>query len=98
MRTAEFAQQWALETHLTGAQCKLQEALSQGHGYTVSDGSFKDRNGAAAWIIEGTDSTTRLSSQWYIPGYADNHSSFCSKLAGIVGVLYTLTFLPPREI
>jgi len=98
MRTMEFAQQWALETHLTGAQRKLQEALLQGHGYAVSDGSFKDRNGAAAWIIKGTDSMTRLSSQWYTPGHADDHSSFHSKLAGIVGVLYTLTFWPPKEI
>ncbi len=94
----EFAQQWALEMHLTGAQCKLQEALLQGHGYAVSDSSFKDGNGAVAWIIEVTDSTTRLSSQWYTPGHADDHSSFHSELARIIGVLYTLTFWPLREI
>ncbi len=98
MCTTDFAQQWALETQLTGAQRKLQEALSQGHGYAVSDSSFKDRNGVAAWIIEGTNSMTRLSSQWYTPSHEDDHSSFWSKLARIVGVLYTLTFWPPREI
>jgi len=48
------------------------------------------------WIIEGNDSTTRLSGQWYTPGHDDDHSSFQSKLAGIVGVLYSLTFWPPR--
>jgi len=94
----EFAQHWALEMHLTGAQRELQEVLLQGQGYAVCDSSFKDGNRAAAWIIEGTNLRTRLSGQWYTPGHVDDHSSFCSKLAGIVRVLYTLTFWPPKKI
>jgi len=98
LRTTEFAQHWALEMHLMGAQWALQEALSQGHGYVVCNSSFKDGNGVAAWIIKGIDSMTRLSGQWYTPRHTDGHSSFHSKLAGIVGVLYTLTFWPPKKV
>jgi len=49
-----IARQWELDIQLTGAQCDLQVALSQGIRYTVSNGSFKDTAWAAAWIIEGT--------------------------------------------
>jgi len=72
----------------------MQATLSQGHGYAVSDSSFKDEAGSAAWIIKGLNSEVQLRGQWYTPGHTDNHSSFQSKLAGIVGVLYTLTFWP----
>jgi len=95
MRATEFAQQWVLELNLTGAQRTFLAALSNGDGYAVCDGSFKDGNGAAAWIIKGTDSQTRLCRQWYTPGHSDDHSAFRSKLAGLVGVLYSLTFWLP---
>ena len=57
LRTAEFSTQWALGISLQGAQGKLQTALSRGKGYAVSDGSFKDKAGSAAWIIEGANVT-----------------------------------------
>jgi len=40
--------QWELDIHLTGSQWEMQEALSQGSGYAVSDGSFKDAASAKA--------------------------------------------------
>jgi len=63
----------------------------------VSNGSYKNECGALAWIIEGTDSSQRLVGQAYTPGHLGNHSSFRSEVAGIVNVLYTLTFWPPRR-
>jgi len=36
----------------------MQVVLSKGEGFAVSDGSFKDEAGAAAWIIE--DKTAAL--------------------------------------
>jgi len=53
--------------------------------------------GAAAWIIKGPNSTLHLIGQWHMPGHKDDHSSFHSKLAGIIGVLHTLTFWPPTS-
>jgi len=71
--------------------------LSHGEGFAVSDRSFKDEKGTAAWIIEAATANTQLISQWHTPGQTEDHSSFRSELAGIVGVLYTLTFWPPAS-
>jgi len=76
----------------------MQAALSQGVGYTISDGLFKDTAGAAAWIIEGSSSHICLIGQWHTPGPPEAHRSFRSKLAGLVGVLYMITFWPPTMI
>jgi len=79
-------------------EAELQDALSQGIGYAVSNGSYKDKMGAAAWIIKGLTSNLRLTSQWHVLGQAADHSSFQSKLVGLVGVLYMLTFWPPKSV
>jgi len=98
LRSTEFSRQWGLSVQQSGGQKTLLHALSHGHGYAVSDGSYKDERGAAAWIIEGSTSALRLIGQIYTPGHSTDHSSFCSKLTGIVGILYTLTFWPPTLI
>jgi len=49
----EFSREWVLDLNLTRGQHKPQEALSKGNGFVMSNGSFKDEMGAAAWIIEG---------------------------------------------
>jgi len=69
-----FSRQWGLHLHLAGAQQELQDALSQGIRYAVSNGLYKDKMGAAAWIIEGSNSNLRLTSQWHMPGQQDDHS------------------------
>jgi len=92
------SQQWELDILLTGPQQVMMEALSKGSGYAVSDGSFKDAARVAAWIIKGPTSELRLTSQWQTPGPPKGHSLFCSKVAGIVGVLYTLSFWPPTAV
>jgi len=97
IRIDPFLVWWKLDVNLTGAQWKFQATLSQGEGFAVSDGSFKDEKGAVAWIIETATADTRLISQWHTPGQTEDHSSFRSELAGIVGVLYTLTFWPPAS-
>jgi len=98
MRNATIACHWELDIQLTGAQRDLQEALPQGLGYAVSDSSFKDTAGVAAWIIEGSDSIGRLIGKWHTPRPPAAHSSFRSKLVGIVGTLYTLTFWVPMML
>jgi len=97
MRSTDFSLKWGLSIQLVGAQAAVWSALSARQGYAVSDGSYKNNTGAAAWIIEGPNSSLRLIGQWYTPGHNDDHSSFRSELAGIVGVLYTLTFWPPSS-
>jgi len=77
-----------MSVRLLGSQSALLNALTQGCGYAVSDGSYKDDNGSATWIIEGPNSTLRLVSQAYTPGHSGDHSLFQSKVARIIGVLY----------
>jgi len=48
MWESSISQQWELNILLTGPQWVMIEALSQGSGYAVSDGSFKDAAGVAA--------------------------------------------------
>jgi len=94
-----FFRQWGLSLYLAGVQRELQDALSQGIGYAVSDGFlYKDKTGAAAWIIEGLTSNLQLTGQWHMLGQAADQSSFQSQLAGLVRVLYTLTFWPPKSV
>ncbi len=95
LRSSEFTLQWGLTINQTGSQSALTNTFSGGLGYAVSDGSFKDEWGSAAWIIEGPTSELRLTGQIHTPGHATDHSSFRSEVAGIIGVVYTLTFWPP---
>jgi len=69
--------------------------LLEGLGCAVSNGSFKAESGAVAWLIEGMNSTTRLTGNWHTPGTMLDHSSFRSEVAGILGVLHSLAYFPP---
>jgi len=92
-----FSRQWDLKVRLEGLQWEFIDKLSQGQGYAVSDGSFKDELGALAWIIEGPNSALCLMGHWHTLGSMSDHSSFWSELAGILGILYILTFFPPTK-
>jgi len=94
LRSATFSRQWQLQVQLEGLQALLHQ-LSKGLGYAVSNSSFKAESGAAAWLIEGSNSSTRLIGNWHTPGELSDHSSFRSKVAGILGVLYSLTYFTP---
>jgi len=91
-RQLYFSQDWCLELKQTSALVDFQSKLWHGHGYAVSDGSYKNGNGAAAWIIEGWTAVNRLKGTCFTPGGPNDHSSFHGKLAGILGVLHVLSF------
>jgi len=50
---------------------------------SVSDGSYKDTYGTAAWVITSPITSHSLSGQVIVPGSMDTHSSYRSELAGI---------------
>jgi len=56
LRSFKFALQWGLSINQQGSQSALNSVISSGLGYAVSDGSFKDERGSAAWIIKGPTS------------------------------------------
>jgi len=49
-----FANEWSWNLTIVGNLCELLEDIQEGNGYAVSDGSFQESRGVAAWIIEGT--------------------------------------------
>ncbi len=53
----------------------------------VSDGSFKDGYGTAAWVLEGTDSSGRIVGQVIAPGDSKDQSAYRSELAGIFSIM-----------
>jgi len=87
-----FSKELKLELWTTGAITYLHLELWNGEGYAVSDGSFRNGSRAAAWIIEGSNQANQLTSSCFTPGTAAGHSTFRSKLAGLLGLLYTLSF------
>jgi len=86
----QFVKDWEVNFHIIGNCDDLLSAITQGHGFAVSDGSFKSQQGATAWIIEGTSSSSQVIGECFTPGYGEDHSSFRSKLAGIYSCLLFL--------
>jgi len=95
LRLTILSKQGKLEVKLVGAQRAMQVALSNGKGFAISDGSFKDKAGTAVWIIKDRNANLQIIRQGHTPRQPSNHSSLWSEMAGILGVLYTLTFWPP---
>jgi len=64
----------------------LIHTMETGVAVAVSNGSFSQDMGAAAWTIEGETSAGRLVASSLAPGQQGDHSTFWSKLAGIYGI------------
>jgi len=70
---------------------EFSNGLHKGSRFVVSDELFCDQVGASAWIIEGKDHTNRLIGTINTPGGNTDHSAFHSEVAGILGIMLTLT-------
>jgi len=95
-----FNREWALDLTVQGNLNQLLREVTHGSGLGVSDGSYRDGRGAAAWVVEGCDGRNRLLGQICTPGLDTDHSSFRSELAGLYSLLFTLWHLTagtPRQ-
>jgi len=93
LRHSSLAKDWNMKLQTMGRLSDLKGDIQQGYGYIVSDGSFSQEAGAAAWIIEGRTASARIIGTMITPGNPTDHSSFRSELAGIYGALCTLEAL-----
>jgi len=59
----------------------------------VTDGSFKDTFGTAAWILECSETSQRMTGQVVAPGSDQDHSSYRSELSGVYAVLLVVSKL-----
>jgi len=89
-QNSPFSQTWKLEVETIGTEQVVVEAITQGTALVVSDGSFKEGQGAAAWTIKGRTATNKITGACLVPGTVEDHSAFWSELMGILGVLLTV--------
>ena len=81
-------EQWAaLDVLMTPGINSLVEDIKNGTAIGVSDGSFKDEFGTAAWVIENVEGTQRIMGNVLVPGYASDHSAYRSEIAGLYGMV-----------
>jgi hypothetical protein len=69
--------------------------LTENDAYAISDGSYKDTYGTAAWLIKGIAGVNTISGCILYPGIDEDHSSYRSELSGIcalVSVVNSLCF------
>jgi hypothetical protein len=82
------SQQWAFQHFkCTDNGLTIAEAIRQGTAIAVSDGSFKNELGTAAFVIEGKDQTNRILAGHLTPGPPLSQSSFRSELSGLYGIV-----------
>ncbi len=89
----QYGREWKWELTVTGNLQLLIEDICDGNRYAVSDGSFRDGRGAAAWIIEGRTNQNRIVGKCFSPSSNDGHSSFRSELAGVYATLFTISMI-----
>lgn len=85
---------WALRNLTTPDNGRgVADAIKAGQCIAVSDGSFKDGMGTAAWKILGTSTNTWISGSTWVPGPTESQSSFRSELAGMFSIALLVSFL-----
>jgi len=65
------------------------KALIEGTAIAISDGSYKDSFGTAAWTIQ-TETGEGMSGQVIAPGHNGDHSSYRSELAGLFSIAFII--------
>jgi hypothetical protein len=79
---------WAVERFaVADGGTMLADAIRQGQAVAVSDGSYKDEFGTAAYVLEGENSDNRLVVVLVSPGRPEDQQSARSELAGLYGVV-----------
>ncbi len=69
--------------------------ISSGHAIAISDGSFKDAQGTAAWMFYDSHNPLTLLGEGVIttPGSIQAQGSYRSELAGLYGIVTTVNSL-----
>jgi hypothetical protein len=96
-RQREKLDQWAItEITMTDEGKGIAQAIKNGTAIAVSDGSYKDGKGTAAFILEISDNFNekdRMVGVNSIPGETEDQSSYRSKIGGVSGIVETVGIL-----
>jgi hypothetical protein len=92
--------QWAIqEITVTDDGEAMAQAIRQGTAIAVSDGSYKDGRGTAAFILETSENSTetgRIVGVNSIPGEKEDQTSYRSEIGGVSGIVETVAILCAR--
>jgi len=89
-------EEWGIQIQLEGQEESVLEAIRRGVAVAVSDGSFQNQAGVAAWMIESETKANRIVGRGRTPGSAEDQSAYHSELFGLWGILHTLTLLTEK--
>jgi len=92
LTTAEdaFELDWGITNEQQGKLAQLEEAIKTGVVVAVSDGSFQDSKGSAAWTIEGRNQFHHIRGSGWTPGDPEDQSAYRSKLFGLWSIFRTI--------
>jgi hypothetical protein len=71
----------------------LRQAIQSFDAIAVSDGSYQDSFGSAAWVLEGTTDKGRITGEVGTPRDSESQSSYRSKLKGLYYIVLTVSTL-----
>ena len=96
-KTIEGLQQWMKDQNgeewvfgnvaMTENIDKIVQAIANGSAIGVSDGSFKDEFGTAAWVLEDITAQQRIVGTLITPGFHSDHSAYRSEISGIYAMV-----------
>jgi len=86
-------EEWGIQIKLEGQEEMVIEAIRQGIAVAVSDGSFQNQAGMAAWTIKSVTKANQIVGHGWTPGLAEDQSAYRSELFGLWGIIHTLTHL-----
>jgi len=92
-QNSRFSLDWKLEVEEVSKALVIVKAIKGGIAIAVSNGSFKNGRGAMAWTIKGSLASNKITGACLVPGTEDDHSTFCSELMGLLGILMTIHYL-----
>jgi len=75
--------EWGIHTEADNQESVLVEAIQCSTTVVVSDRSFQNQAGLAAWTIESKNKSTPHSSYGCTPSLAKDQSTYCSELFGL---------------
>jgi len=90
---AQFWHTWNWKLWIEGSAHELWQSILQGLAVAMSNGLFQDAAEAAAWTIKGNTAMHQLWGKGHTPANKNDHSSYCSELFGLWGILFTLLWL-----
>jgi len=89
-RFTSFWDTWQCKYGVEGDPNNLCKAIQQAYAVAVSDGSFQDGAGVAAWTIKSKTAECRIKGAGLTPGAELDQSAYHSELFGLWGILFSL--------